>query len=226
MNKNAQLVCAHSAIFYVVFVGLGVFIMPGWLPPPSPALSSAAVSAMFQNHLVLRLGMAVMITASVVMLGLPAAITAQMRRIEGPQHVLADVQFGLMIIAAITVLMSGFFWMAASFRPNINPDLIVAFNDLGWFIIVSDGPPVMLQGLIIGFCILGNPDQKVYPRWLGYFNYWIAVLTTPAMATFFFKTGPLAWNGVIGFWIPVPLYFLWWILMYIYTLKAIRLQEA
>jgi hypothetical protein len=226
MNKNAQLICSHSALIYVVFIGLGLFIMTGWLPPPSPAMPAADVSAMFQDHLVLRLGLAVMIMAAVAMLGLPAAISAQMRRIEGPNHVFADIQIALMAIAACTVLMSGFFWMAVSFRSNLPQDLIVVFNDISWFIIVSDSPPVILQGIVIGLCILGDRTEAVYPRWVGYFNLWVAVLTIPGMATFFFKTGPLAWNGIIGFWVPVPIYFLWWIVMYFATIKAIRTQKA
>lgn len=221
MNKTAQKLCVHSSLLYVIFVVLGCLILPGWLPPPSPALPGPETAAMFQNNIALRIGMVVMIGASMFMFGLPAVVSAQMRRMEGKNHVLADIQFATVIIAAITVLLAGMFWTAMAWRPNVAQDVIVAFNDLGWFIIVSNGPPVIVQELVIGICILMNRDKAVYPRWVGYANLWMAALTVPALGSFFFKTGPLAWDGFIGFWIPVPLYFVGWLIMYFMTLRAI-----
>jgi hypothetical protein len=37
-----------------------------------------------------------------------------------------------------------------------------------------------------------------------------------------FKTGPLAWNGLLGFWVPVSFYFVWVIGTTIMTARAIR----
>jgi hypothetical protein len=36
-----------------------------------------------------------------------------------------------------------------------------------------------------------------------------------------FKTGPLAWNGLLGFWIPVSVYFLWVIGTTVMTGRAV-----
>lgn len=225
MNKSAQRVCAHGALIYMALVGIGIFVLPGWLPPPSPDIPAEVVSATFQDNILLRIGMVFVISGALFMVSLPAVISVQMRRIEGPNHVYADIQFAVVVVAAITVLFAGMFWSIIAWRPDVDSDVIVAFNDLSWFLIVSDGPPVALQALVVGLCILGGGQQRIYPRWIGYFNLWVAALTVPGMASFFFKTGPMAWDGLIAFWIPVPLYFAWYIVMYIYTLKAISAQS-
>ena len=37
----------------------------------------------------------------------------------------------------------------------------------------------------------------------------------------FFKIGPFAWNGLVGFWIPATVFGLWMLVMWWVTLKAI-----
>jgi len=41
----------------------------------------------------------------------------------------------------------------------------------------------------------------------------------------FFKTGPLAWNGLIGFWIPAAVFGLWELVMGIMTLRAVNRDD-
>lgn len=86
---------------------------------------------------------------------------------------------------------------------------------------------MVLQSLAIGLCILGNESsEEVYPRWLGYASLWVAFLSMPGALIPFFKTGPFAWNGLFGFWLAVIAFFFWFSSMYVYTVKAIRGQQA
>ena len=41
----------------------------------------------------------------------------------------------------------------------------------------------------------------------------------------FFKTGPLAWNGLIGFWVVAVAFFTWAFAMWIFTAKAIGVPD-
>jgi hypothetical protein len=54
----------------------------------------------------------------------------------------------------------------------------------------------------VGAGVLGA-EQSVYPRWLGYAALWEAVLLLPGDVLLFFHTGPLAYDGVISYWIPL-----------------------
>jgi hypothetical protein len=40
MNTRAQLICAHSTPLYMLLLLVGLFLLPGWLPPPSPDQSA------------------------------------------------------------------------------------------------------------------------------------------------------------------------------------------
>jgi hypothetical protein len=40
-----------------------------------------------------------------------------------------------------------------------------------------------------------------------------------------FKTGPLAWNGVFAWWIPLSAYFVWFVVMVVLLLRAIGDDE-
>jgi hypothetical protein len=47
----------------------------------------------------------------------------------------------------------------------------------------------------------------------------------PAGVIPFFKTGPLAWNGVFAWWIPLCVYFSWFVVTAILLLRAIGDDE-
>ena len=59
-------------------------------------------------------------------------------------------------------------------------------------------------------CVLiDKREQPIFPRWFGYFNIWAATMFTPGSFNVFFHTGPLAWNGVFAFYIPVAVFAVW-----------------
>ena len=64
------------------------------------------------------------------------------------------------------------------------------------------------------------------PRWLAYFNLWVAFLFVPGGLILFFKTGPFAWNGVFTFWLPLSIFSLWFIVMFVALRKSIANQAA
>lgn len=85
-------------------------------------------------------------------------------------------------------------------------------------------PPAGLQNLAIGLCSLGDNNNR-YPRWIGFVNFWIAILFLPGVLLPFFKSGPFAWNGLIGFWLVAFAFFGWIIMMWWSTVRAIKNSE-
>jgi hypothetical protein len=57
---------------------------------------------------------------------------------------------------------------------------------------------------------------------MGYANLWLMVGLLLGIFIPFFKTGPLAWNGVIGFWVVATAFFVWVFLMWSLTVRAIK----
>lgn len=122
------------------------------------------------------------------------------------------------------ILVASLFWLVLAYRPGTTPpEVIQLINDFCWFCFVGAYPPIVLQLIAIGICILlDKSSQPVYPRWLGFANFWIAFGFMPGALVPFFKAGPFAWNGVLAFWLVAVLFFAWILLMWWYTLKAIR----
>jgi hypothetical protein len=50
------------------------------------------------------------------------------------------------------------------------------------------------------------------------------MLSVPGGVMIFFKTGPLAFNGLFGIWIPLGVFFVWIIAMTALTIQAINRQ--
>ena len=159
-------------------------------------------------------------------LGLATALATQMRRIEGSHHVLSNLQFGSAILQVMAFQIPTFCWLVISYRPEIDVNVLRLFHDLSWFMLVGAGGQAVTQFVAVGLCILSDKRQQpIYPRWLGFFNLWMAVTAIPGCIVMLFKTGPFAWDGLFGFWVVLIGFGLWTILNYVYTVKAILRQQ-
>lgn len=226
MNIRNQLLCAHSTLLFCLLVGVGGFVVSGFLPPPSPGLNADQLSAFITNDFSLRIGVSLMALGAPIFMGLAVAVTNQMRRIEGSQAVLSNLQMLAAAVGVLAIQFPAYFWLAISYRPDTPRELIVLFNDLSFFLLLAAYSPAVLQNLCIGLCILGAPKQTVYPRWLGYANLWLALTLLPGILTPFFRSGPFTYSGLFGFWIVAIGFFIWVLLMWWYTVKAIRQQAT
>ncbi len=226
MNKRYQLICAHSAVLLALMTGVGGFLLPGWLPPPSPGLSAAEVAAIFTpDNIAMRVGVSLVAFFGPIAIGLAAAMATQLRRIEGKGHVLANFQLAASVMIGMSFMIPAFIWLAISYRPDGLPEVIRTLNDLAWFILLASSGPLVLQTLAIGICILGDTSSpRIYPRWLAYVNVWMAIILLPGVLIPFFMKGPFAWNGLFGFWLIASGFFVWLIASYVCTVQAIRRQ--
>jgi hypothetical protein len=78
----------------------------------------------------------------------------------------------------------------------------------------------------ITIAILSDKSERpVLPRWLGWFNLWAQIIYLPGILIPYFKSGPLAWNGLLAFWIPVVVFTVWLCLITAMLLRAINEQE-
>lgn len=225
MNTRNQLLCAHSTLIFAVLVAVGMFLMTGWLPPPSPALSAEQTAAIFADNMQMRIGLAITAFVSPLFLGLAVAVSAQLRRIEGPNHVMSTLQLVTAAVAVPALQFPALYWLALLYRADLSPQIFVVINDISWFLVIGAVGPTTLQPLAIGLAILGDKSGKIYPRWLGFANLWFAVIVIPGAVIPFFKTGPFAWSGLISFWTVFLGFFGWVMLDYIWTVKAIHRQS-
>ena len=228
MNTKNQLWCTWSGIAFAILFTMGFWPISHFMPPPSPTMSAAEVASMYSaNTNQIRFGLLVMMGASGLILPFTAAIAAQMKRMEDAPSVLTYLQLASGALGAVFFIVPCVLWSVAAFRPERTPDLIQLMNDAGWMLFLMPFTTFIVQNFAIGIAVLGDKSaQPVLPRWLGFFNFWVAVLFVPGGLLTFFKTGPFAWNGLMAFWVPFVVFFTWYIMMFVFMRKGILAQAA
>jgi len=143
-----------------------------------------------------------------------ALLAVRVRALEGRHTPLTFVQILGCGLAVMAVVMPMFFFAAASYRPERDPQITQALNDMGWITFVMNWPAVTLQCLSIAFAIFGARDRKpIWPRWVAYFNMWCAFIFAAACVVVLFKGGAFAWNGLLAFWLVAVFFGGWYLVM-------------
>jgi hypothetical protein len=204
------------------------FRLAGYLPPHRPSATSDQIAALYNAHPVrVRVNLVVTMAASALLVPWCVAIAGQIRRIPGAKA-LATTQMLSCTLLSVEFIYPVGIWMADSFRSDDRgADLTRALNDVGWILFVLVIWSVWIQMLAIGAAVLlDNAKHPVLPRWIGYLNLWVALVIVPAGLVLFFKTGPWAWNGLVGFWIPLTALVTWMLAMTWTVHQALNKQIA
>ena len=227
MNAFSQRICAWAGPVSAITWMIGFFLLAGFIPPPSPGQGAAEIAGIFADHTNrIRAGMIVLMFGGAFYAPWAAVISVQLKRIEGRSSPMAYTQLGMGSVFVLIFIVPVMIWQAAAFRPLENIEITHRLNDLAWLLFIGPVATIFVQGMAITIAILGDKsDRPVFPRWLGWFNLWAQIIYLPGILIPFFKSGPLAWNGVVAFWIPVVVFTVWMILVSVMVLRAIKDEE-
>jgi hypothetical protein len=206
-NVQFQRVCAWSGVICVVLF-FGAFVAADFIPPLSPDLDAAETARHYQEHtLGVRFGACLMLLSPMFYVAYTSVVSSQMRRIPGLNRVVTYLQLAAGSFACLTFLVPAMLFLVTAFRAERPVEDTQLLSDLSWLLLVIAWQPFMPQMIAFAYAILTDRRPRpLFPRWLAYLNLWIAFMFTPATCLAFFKTGPLAWNGVFGFWIPAAVF--------------------
>jgi hypothetical protein len=223
MNKNLQLACVWCGPAFAVIFFIGM-IMAGLLPPPSPHDSTASVAHFWQIHVTAtRAGLILMMFAGGLTAPYGAMLCVMLRRIEGRDAPMTYLEMLGAATGVIAICVPTFLFMTASFRPFRSPELVKLINDAAWIPFVINTPPALMQCFAISGAVFTDKSRNpVFPRWVGYYNVWTALLFLPGAIIIFFKHGPFAWNGLFAFWLVAVLFGTWFIVMSVLMMQAIK----
>jgi hypothetical protein len=204
------------------------FVVAGFFPPPSPNQTAAEVVAMIdQNRTAIRIGIVVCLASCPLLMPFLASFTIQMKRIEGIRPIMAYTQLALGALATIEFVIPYVFMLVSTYRADQDPDITRALYDIGWFFFLGVISTFVLQLVLFGVAVLiDRRPQPIFPRWLGYVNLWLAMAFAPASFLVFFKTGPLAWNGVLVWWVPVFAFLGWFVPNFVCLLRAVDSDDG
>lgn len=225
MNTKNQLLAAWCVPVALVFFGIALVNLAHFVPPLAPTLTAGEVAAFFRAHSVgIRIAMPLLLFAGTLLAPITALYSVLIKRMEGVSPILAYTQIITGTVALVLFIPPSICWTVAAYRPERAATDIMMLNDLGWFFFIMTVPPGILQVLVLGVAIMQDKSPiPLFPRWLAYVNFWAAILFIPGAVVSLFFTGPFAWNGLIAFWIPLPIFGCWWIVMFIMCLKAIKI---
>lgn len=223
MRTLDQKICAWGGPFCAATLGAGL-LMSGFVPPPAPTLSADEIAAVYANNaMMIRLGMILGLAGIAGFIALVCVITTQMRHMDTPSRLPADLQLGAGAIGVLTLMFPNMVLAIAAFRPERDPALTQLLNDIAWLLVIPAFPTFLAQfGAIAIGALTDKRADPIYPRWAGYLNIWLALLLIPGAFAYIFRTGPFAWNGLLSFWIAASAFFVWLILMTPLTLSAIN----
>lgn len=223
-----QRLCVWSGPLLIALTGTALWLVMGFIPPPAPSASAEHIRQMYIDHQI-RIQVGLILTVVSCGLAFPwaVAIAVQMQRIEGRWSPMALSQLIAGVALPMLYVLPVMAWATAAFRPDERPAELTRFaNDLGWFPFVGVGSPAFIQSIAIAIVVFRDiRPNPVFKRWVGYFNIWCVLLFFAGALIYAFKSGPLAWNGVIAFWIPVVVFCAWIFVMAYVLLAAIKDQE-
>jgi hypothetical protein len=198
------------------------------VPPPAPGASAQAIASFYEHHASrIHIGLAVALFGSALCYPWAAVISVQLKRVEGRWSPLTYTQLASGMTLGVFFAIPLFTLGAASYRPEASPDITRAFNDLGWLTLVGVVSPAVVQclSIAIAIAILRDPREKPeLPRWVGHFNVGVAVVFCGGGLDLCFRTGPLAWNGALAFYIPLVVFSIWFAVLTKVLLDAINDQ--
>ncbi|MDN5862639.1 MAG: hypothetical protein L0H19_04235 [Salinisphaera sp.] len=138
----------------------------------------------------------------------------------------ASVQFGIMLskiegrypLWSIVTAVGGIFisliiflnccaWIVAAYRPETGADVIQAWYDWAWLAFLLGWVYLSLEMFATAIVELGDKrPEPMVPRPFA----WLTVLGGVALVTAggpaFFKSGPFAYNGLLGFYVPMAIW--------------------
>ncbi|BBY80200.1 hypothetical protein MPUL_13580 [Mycolicibacterium pulveris] len=203
-----QIFGVWCGIAYLVLIFSGWALVAGFVPPMPPTTGADEVAQLFvDDALRIRTGMVLVMFSALALIPF-VAVTAQMiARIEGSAGVLTYT----FLIGGVGNMVLSFYpavwWLTAAYRADRAPELIHLVNDLSWLQFI--GGVTMYFGMPLTIMVASLCDKSpdpVFPRWCGYTMGWVVLVTVPDQLLFFFQTGPFAWNGVLGLWVPAVMF--------------------
>jgi hypothetical protein len=207
-----------------------LFLFPGFTHPMSPAMTAAQVAGFYRDPAQLsriRYSMILFNWFGVGLVPLLALLVLQVRRMAHRTPILSYCLLGCAAGGPAVFLVADIFWLLAAFQPGRDPQLTLMFNDLAWMTFTTAVPFLIGQSLIIALAIyLDRPDRPVFRRWVAHFNVVIAAALVPAAFTGLALSGPMAWNGLLPFWLKNTAIATWIAVMSVVLGRNIHRQHA
>lgn len=227
-DVTTQSVSLWAALAAAVVLLVAFVAFPGFFPPMSPTLPAEDVAAFYRdNAAMIRFSMITFNLCAIMLLPLFLVIVVQMKRMAGQSHVLAYCYLTAVVSSATIFALADIFYLVAAFRPDRGPELVQLLNDMAWIIFIAPVGMLVAQNLLLALAVyFDKGPQPVFPRWVGHYSLVTAVAMAPAAAAAVVTSGPLAWDGVVSFWLRNGAFAAFVVVMFFVLRTVLRRQAA
>jgi hypothetical protein len=209
---------------------VGWLILSQGLAPFDPSASAASTAADYADKdFGIILGSTIFLIGCGLLVFWVVQLSLMMARLEGRRPLLAGVQLVGGIGVVTFVSSACCLWVGAAFRASdATPDVTVALNDAGWFTFMLTWPGLSLQMVAAGLVVWLARDRtdNLGPGWVGIYCFVSAAIIALVGLVAFTKTGPFAWNGALGYYLPFAVWGVSFELLSWSMLRAIRRQDG
>jgi hypothetical protein len=206
------------------------FLFPGFVHPMSPTMSADEVAAFYrdpENLPRIRYSMIVFNWFCVGLIPVLALLVMQVRRMAHRTPIFSYSLISCATGGPTVFLVANLFWLLAAFRPERDPALIQLFNDLAWVTFTSQVGYLIAQNVILALAIyLDRQPRPVFKPWVAHFNLLVAAALAPASFVGLALGGPMAWDGLLAFWVKNVSIAVWIVVMGVVLGQAIHRQRA
>lgn len=207
-----ELFGAWCAPIFTVLTAIGFLGFAHFYDPAAASLAPADPSAFYaERQFGVELGMSLFCLATAFLTVFCIQLGLWLWRMEGRSPLLSLAQmlggFGVVLLIFISCCL----WIGAAYRSgDADPDVTVALNDAAWFGFLVGWVMLSLQMAATAAITLQHrgPDPLV-PRWVGWLSVAGAVALVTANGCAFTKTGPFAWDGALGYYLPMAIWGTW-----------------
>ncbi|MWA05195.1 hypothetical protein F8568_033495 [Actinomadura sp. LD22] len=223
---RAQQVVLWSAPVLALVLLVLFAAFPGFFPPMSPDMSAAEVGAFYRDDTALiQLSMVGFNLFGILIVPFFVLIMVQMQRMRSESHIYAFSYLTAVVAGATLFALSDIFFAAAAFRPDRGDDLIQLLNDLGWIFFIAPIGMLVAQFVLLALAVYADDRRApVFPRWVGHYALLTALAMAPSAGAAVFRHGPLAWDGLVSFWLRNGAFALFAAVMFFVLRAALRRQ--
>ena len=180
-------------------------LFPGFLPPMPPDWTAEQVAAFYRDPHKLPLIRGSMILFNwfaVAIIPFLALIVMQIRRMAHRTPILEYCYLGCLTGGPMLFFIADLFWLLAAYRPERPAEQTQLFNDIAWITFTSQVGFLIAQCVFLALAIfLDRQARPVFRPWVAHFNLLIAASLAPAAFVGLYLSGPLAWDGLLSFWL-------------------------
>lgn len=226
---TGELILLWSMPLIWVFWLAAFLAFPGFVQPMSPGMTAQEVADFYfapENLTRIRYSMVVFNWFGVALVPLLVMIALQINRMAHRTPLFTYCFVGCIAGGPTLFCIANLFWLIAAFRPERDPELVMLFNDMAWITFTSQVTFLVAQNVFLAFAIyLDRQARRVFPAWVAHFNMATAIAMAPAGFAAMHMDGPLAWDGLVSFWIKNGAIAAWMVVMTFVLGKAIYRQR-